>query len=236
MRRRSQAALAFRALSWLNAGRVLVCRFRCPESKVMRHSQHPYRVERPIRLEWARRIWSRTTHLRFCLLHQLCTPNVEIQYRMTSNSPFPVDVWPVFQKLFEESESIAKPSSLPVENPTKSYWGYPGLTRDFPVDKENDPDGSKAANPLSHEGSAGPLSTEADLIIIGSGITAISVAFELSKRIRGGEKRNRKFRVVVIEARGFCKSHKSLTPFLIGTSTDKFHRTRFGSNRSAIPQ
>jgi hypothetical protein len=130
--------------------------------------------------------------------------------KMATNWPYRVDAYSVFQKILLESESTAKPSSLPVDNPTKPFWQYPGLTRDYPVDTENDPDGNKAANPLSHEGSGGSetLTNDADLVIIGSGITGVTVAYELSKKIREDESwksKGTKFRVVIVEARDFCK-------------------------------
>lgn len=80
--------------------------------------------------------------------------------------------------------------SLPVDNPTKSFWlDTPG------------------ANPLADEGSTGQLTKEADVCIIGSGITGVSAAWHLSKMFEKQElaSRGSKMRVVILEAREFCK-------------------------------
>jgi FAD dependent oxidoreductase len=77
-----------------------------------------------------------------------------------------------------------QPVSLPVRNPTKSFW----------VD-------SPGANPLANEGSEGALTEEADICIIGSGITGVSAAWHLAKMLEGDEER----KVVVLEAREFCE-------------------------------
>jgi len=79
--------------------------------------------------------------------------------------------------------------SLPVDNPTKSFWlDTPG------------------ANPLADEGSIGPLTHEADVCIIGSGITGVSAAWHLSKMLEKEDlaTRGSRMRVVILEAREFC--------------------------------
>ncbi|KAG6381864.1 FAD dependent oxidoreductase [Boletus reticuloceps] len=63
--------------------------------------------------------------------------------------------------------SDPKPAGLPSQNPTRSFWA----------------DSSPDANPLSREGSTGPLITDADVCIIGSGITGVGVAYHLSEAI-----------------------------------------------------
>ncbi|KAK0463925.1 FAD dependent oxidoreductase-domain-containing protein [Desarmillaria tabescens] len=86
---------------------------------------------------------------------------------------------------FEESQHVlALPksnprASLPATNPTRSFW----------IDT---PD----ANPLGSEGSTGALTQDADVCIIGSGITGISAAYHLLN--------NSSLNVVVLEARDFC--------------------------------
>ncbi len=71
------------------------------------------------------------------------------------------------------------PNDLPVPNPTKSFWiNTPG------------------ANPLADEGSHGRLTQEADLCIIGSGMSGVSAAYYLSKS---------NLSVVILEAREFCQ-------------------------------
>ncbi|KAK0210961.1 FAD dependent oxidoreductase-domain-containing protein [Desarmillaria ectypa] len=70
-------------------------------------------------------------------------------------------------------------ASLPATSPTRSFW----------IDT---PD----ANPLGSEGSTGTLTQDADVCIIGSGITGVSAAYHLSN--------NSSLNVVVLEARDFC--------------------------------
>jgi hypothetical protein len=70
---------------------------------------------------------------------------------------------------------------LPAPNATKSFWiNTPG------------------ANPLADQGSHDQLTPEADVCIIGSGISGVSAAYYLSK---SGSPLN----VVVLEAREFCQ-------------------------------
>lgn len=80
------------------------------------------------------------------------------------------------------------PASLPVDNPTKPYWLSP------------------EDNPLLNEGSTGELTKEADVVIVGSGISGVCAAYHLSKLAReNGEKMS----VVMLEAREFCKLSSS---------------------------
>ncbi|KAF7370151.1 FAD dependent oxidoreductase [Mycena sanguinolenta] len=85
-----------------------------------------------------------------------------------------------------------KPSSLPVPNPTRSFW----------IDSAPD------ANPLAAEGSTGSFTEDADICIIGSGITGVSAAYHLSVAVERGElpRSDKPLRVVILEARDFCKS------------------------------
>ena len=72
-------------------------------------------------------------------------------------------------------------NDLPVPNATKSFWiNTPG------------------ANPLADEGSYGQLTPEADVCIIGSGISGVSAAYYLSKS-------ESPLSVVLLEAREFCQ-------------------------------
>ncbi|TFK48504.1 FAD dependent oxidoreductase [Heliocybe sulcata] len=77
------------------------------------------------------------------------------------------------------------PASLPVPNPTKSYWLH----------------GESGVNPLASEGSEGPLTADADICVIGAGITGVSTAYHLSKLVRNPV---RPLKVVILEARDFC--------------------------------
>ena len=80
------------------------------------------------------------------------------------------------------------PASLPSTNPTRSFWLSPD------------------ANPLAREGSEGPLTADADICIIGSGLTGVSVAYHLSEAIKHHALPvlDRPLRVVILEARDFC--------------------------------
>ncbi|EKM77231.1 hypothetical protein AGABI1DRAFT_43824 [Agaricus bisporus var. burnettii JB137-S8] len=77
--------------------------------------------------------------------------------------------------------------TLPVTNPTKSFW----------IDKPG-------VNPLAREGSTGTLGfgdEDVDVCVIGSGITGISAVYHLQRLLdaQGIDKK-----VVVLEAREFC--------------------------------
>ncbi|KAF8217111.1 FAD dependent oxidoreductase-domain-containing protein [Mycena galopus ATCC 62051] len=91
-------------------------------------------------------------------------------------------------KAFEAAEP--EPSSLPVTNPTRSFW----------IDSTPD------ANPLAAEGSDGPFTEDADICIIGSGITGVSAAYHLSIAAERGEipLTDKPLRVLILEARDFC--------------------------------
>jgi hypothetical protein len=96
----------------------------------------------------------------------------------------------VFKDDVFESKTMASSRygvSLPVGNPTKSFWlDTPG------------------ANPLADEGSTGLLTNEADVCIIGSGMTGVSAAWHLSKMLDLAS-RESTTRIVVLEAREFCE-------------------------------
>ncbi|KAG8888998.1 hypothetical protein FRB98_006262 [Tulasnella sp. 332] len=77
-----------------------------------------------------------------------------------------------------------RPSGLPTPDPSRSFWTH----------------GTPDCNPLAHEGSEGDLTSEADICIIGSGITGVSCAYHLS-RISSSDK---PLKVVILEARDFC--------------------------------
>jgi hypothetical protein len=78
--------------------------------------------------------------------------------------------------------------SLPVSNSTRSFWMH----------------GAPDANPLARVGSTGPLTAVADICIIGSGITGVSVAYHLSKLLRDDATSQDALNVVILEARDFC--------------------------------
>lgn len=114
--------------------------------------------------------------------------------------PAPLDSYPEFAALYKDS-TPSEPAPLPTLHPTKPFWSYPGLSSDWPRDP-SDPDGYKYANPYAREGSEDPLPPKADVVIIGSGITGVSVAYELSKLVRKDSQRT--LEVVILEARDFC--------------------------------
>ena len=80
------------------------------------------------------------------------------------------------------------PESLPVSNSTRSFWMH----------------GAPDVNPLARVGSTGPLTANADICIIGSGITGASVAYHLSKLLGDDATLRDALNIVVLEARDFC--------------------------------
>ena len=75
------------------------------------------------------------------------------------------------QRMGEPTKYISidhtKPAGLPSSNSTRSCWA----------------DSSPDASPLAREGSTGPLTTDADVCITGSGITGVGVAYHLSQTV-----------------------------------------------------
>ncbi|KAF4622053.1 hypothetical protein D9613_009136 [Agrocybe pediades] len=94
----------------------------------------------------------------------------------------------VFQHDPDAPYRLRQRASLPVDNPTKSFWlDTPG------------------ANPLAEEGSKGPLTDKADVCIIGSGMTGSSAAWHMSNLFKEESSNLRDpLSVVVLEARRFC--------------------------------
>lgn len=92
-----------------------------------------------------------------------------------------------FQAIFlPPTESASE--SFPASNATHSFWM----------------DGALDVNPLARAGSTGPLTANADICVIGSGITGVSVAYHLSKLFGNNETSQDALSVVVLEARDFC--------------------------------
>jgi hypothetical protein len=92
-----------------------------------------------------------------------------------------------FQAIFSPPPKSAS-ESLPVSNATQSFWM----------------DGAPGVNPLARAGSTGPLTANADICIIGSGITGVSVAYHISKLFGDNATLQDALSVVVLEARDFC--------------------------------
>lgn len=109
--------------------------------------------------------------------------------------PVPLDEWENLRKIF--SNGRIKPAGLPSPNPTRSFWA------------NSSPD----ANPLAREGSTGPLITDADVCIIGSGITGVGVAYHLSEAIGSNVERQSPLKVAILEARDFCTYVLHTCPF-----------------------
>jgi hypothetical protein len=86
------------------------------------------------------------------------------------------------------SELPSESASFPVANPTRSFWT----------------DATPGVNRLARVGSTGPLTVEADICIIGSGITGVSVAYHLSKLFGDDATSLDKLSIVILEARDFC--------------------------------
>jgi|SRR6266850_1070860 len=85
-------------------------------------------------------------------------------------------------------ESASDSDSLPVPNSTLSFWMH----------------GAPGVNPLARVGSSGSLTADADICIIGSGITGVSVAYHLSKLLGSDATLQRTLNIVILEARDFC--------------------------------
>ncbi|KAJ7817054.1 FAD dependent oxidoreductase [Mycena olivaceomarginata] len=108
---------------------------------------------------------------------------------MSVSAAIPLEQLEASQNAFEAAS--LKPSSFPVPNPTRSFW----------ID-------SPDANPLAAEGSDGPFTGDADICIIGSGITGVSAAYHLALAAERGDlpraDNSGPLRVVILEARDFC--------------------------------
>jgi len=106
--------------------------------------------------------------------------------------PFPTLQLDIAEAALRLPDERAAPATLPVPNPSHSFW----------VD-------SPGANVLAKEGSKGNLTTEADICIIGSGITGVSAAYHLAKLFKGQD-HGTPIKAVVLEARDFCEEYISL--------------------------
>ncbi|OBZ73683.1 hypothetical protein A0H81_06486, partial [Grifola frondosa] len=105
--------------------------------------------------------------------------------------PVPLNVLAEQQAILDKP-LISVPAALPVPNPTRSFW----------IDSPN-------ANPYAKEGSEGPLTADADICIIGSGITGVSAAYHLSNALHKNDAA-KPSKIVILEARDFCQHELSL--------------------------
>ncbi|THH27691.1 hypothetical protein EUX98_g6497 [Antrodiella citrinella] len=105
--------------------------------------------------------------------------------------PVPLHAFSQHQVVLGLPPPPGKPSYLPVANSTRSFWF-------------TDPD----VVPGPNEGSEGPLTDDADICIIGSGITGVSAAYHLAHALVGNEEVvsgiGRPVKAVILEAREFC--------------------------------
>lgn len=79
--------------------------------------------------------------------------------------------------------------SLPSLNSTTSFWL----------------DLTPEESPLANVGSTGSLTQDADICVIGSGITGVGVVWNLVKNLRDSLEDHAKMKIVLLEARQFCK-------------------------------
>ena len=79
--------------------------------------------------------------------------------------------------------------SLPSLNSTTSFW------LDLPPEE----------TPFANVGSTGSLTQDADICVIGSGITGVGVVWHLVKNFQDSLEDGAKMKIVLLEARQFCK-------------------------------
>jgi len=125
-------------------------------------------------------------HRKLCLLYIL----ISTLYVVTPGQKLYDQVQISFES-FSSDHSQVRPSwsTLPVSNPTKSFWIYD-------------------ANPLNRKGSTGPLGfndDDIDVCIIGSGITGVSSAYHLGRFFNVQDPTSKR-KIVILEAREFCNS------------------------------
>ncbi|KAI0686323.1 FAD dependent oxidoreductase [Cytidiella melzeri] len=92
------------------------------------------------------------------------------------------------------SSQFVASQGLPVPNATKSFW-MQNLDQDH--------------TPSPTEGSEGILTNDADICIIGSGITGVSAAYHLSQAVATGWKHRAAkgpLKVLILDAREFCEA------------------------------
>jgi hypothetical protein len=91
------------------------------------------------------------------------------------------------QAALEAQPPTTAAPAFPVPNPTVSFW-----------QKNID------VSPKPAHGSEGPLTTDADICIIGSGISGVSTAYHLAK-IFAQDGSQGPIKAVILEARDFCE-------------------------------
>ena len=120
----------------------------------------------------------------------LCVWALVLHALAMSILPVPLNVRAQHQAVLE-AEPPSNRATLPVDNATLSFWlRDPGVS------------------PAPDEGSEGDLTADADICIIGSGITGVSAAYHLARTFAKGEGKgeDKPLKVVILEARDFCAS------------------------------
>ncbi|EKM50830.1 uncharacterized protein PHACADRAFT_200761 [Phanerochaete carnosa HHB-10118-sp] len=107
-------------------------------------------------------------------------------FALLSSSMVPLSVLAQHQVVLEQPAS-KPPPSLPVSNATESFWLR-----------------SPRVFPTPAHGSEGPLTVDADICIIGSGITGVSAAYHLATHYASNSARKDPIKTVILEAREFC--------------------------------
>ena len=128
-----------------------------------------------------------------------------------SSLPFLVNVQAEEQAALQLPRPDSRPASLPVQNPTKSFW----------ID-------SPDANPLAKEGSTGALTEDSDVCIIGSGITGVSAAYHIARLLAERGSSSHPLNVTILEARDFCEYMAGLRDM---ACADIVRMSRFRSDR-----
>lgn len=104
--------------------------------------------------------------------------------------PVPLNSFSRQQAVLEaEAPKLSHREAFPVANPTQSFW-----QRDLEISLS-----------LS-EGSEGPLTDDADVCIIGSGISGVSAAYHLAKFFAQENPGTRPIKAVILDARDFCQT------------------------------
>ena len=119
---------------------------------------------------------------------------------MTSNVlPVPLGAYTDQHDALSKQTDRPNTTGLPTDNPTKSFWQTEVL-----------------GYPASNEGSESALTSDADVCIIGSGITGVSAAYHLAKHFATHGTPSKPIKAVILEAREFCKYKPIISGTFIG--------------------